>query len=85
MIVCGLIALRPGGVHGRLPHGVGVLAGAVVVIIAFVWDFRNTSAGGLPNPFNWPLFLAGELIALSAFLAAAKSARVPESQRRHGS
>lgn len=71
MILCGVISLRAGGIHGRIPHWAGVLAGAVVIIVAFVWDFRNTSAGGLPNPFNWPLFLIGEAIGLTAFLAAA--------------
>jgi hypothetical protein len=71
MIVCGLISLRAGGIRGRLPHWAGVMVGAAVIVIAFVWDFRNTSAGGIPNPFNWPLFLAGEAIGLGAFLAAA--------------
>jgi len=71
MIVCGLISLRQGGIRGRLPHWAGVMTGAAVIVIAFVWDFRNTSVGGIPNPFNWPLFLAGEAIGLSAFLAAA--------------
>src|ERR1700733_14150301 len=59
MIVCGWISLRAGGIRGRLPHFAGVLAGAAVIVIAFVWDFQNTSAGGLPNPFNWPIFLVG--------------------------
>jgi len=72
MIVCGIISLRAGGVRGRISHWTGVLAGAVVIVTAFVWDFRNTSAGGIPNPFNWPLFLVGEAIGLSAFLAALK-------------
>jgi hypothetical protein len=71
MIVCGLISLRAGGIRGRLPHWAGVLAGALVIIMAFVWDFRNTTAGGFPNPFNWRLFLLGEAIGLGAFLAAA--------------
>jgi len=75
MIVCGLISLRAGGLRGRFPHWTGVLAGAVVIIVAFVWDFRNTSAGGIPNPFNWPLFLFGEAIGLSAFLAATLARR----------
>jgi hypothetical protein len=79
MIVCGLISLRAGGIRGRLPHWAGILAGALVIIIAFVWDFRNTTAGGIPNPFNWPLFLAGEAIGLSAFVVATK---VEPSQRR---
>ncbi len=81
MIVCGLISLRAGGIQGRLPHWTGVLAGALVIVIAFVWDFRNTSAGGLPNPFNWPLFLAGEVIGLSAFLAALKFPKYPVSRK----
>jgi hypothetical protein len=81
MIVCGLISLRAGGVRGRLPHWAGVLAGAAIIVIAFVWDFRNTSAGGIPNSFNWPLFLVGEAVGIGAFLAAAGShARVPVNQ-----
>lgn len=71
MIVCGLISLRAGGIQGRFWNWLGVLAGAVIIVIAFVWDFRNTSAGGLPNPFNWPLFLFGEALGVAAFLAAA--------------
>ncbi len=90
MILCGLISLRAGGIRGRAPHWTGVLAGAVVIIVAFVWDFRNTSAGGIPNPFNWPLFLAGEALGVSAFLAALNppalnSPRYRESQKQHGS
>ncbi|HTW66908.1 MAG TPA: hypothetical protein VME17_19950 [Bryobacteraceae bacterium] len=70
MILCGVIALRERGVQGRPLHWAGVVAGAFVIVLAFVWDFRNTSAGGLPHPFNWPLFAIGEAIGLSAFLAA---------------
>jgi hypothetical protein len=82
MIVCGWISLRAGGIRGRLPHFAGVLAGAAVIVIAFVWDFRNTSAGGLPNPFNWPLFLVGEAIGLIAFLAATLPSRTTAREFR---
>ena len=75
MIVCGLISLRAGGIRGRPLHWSGVLGGAVIIIVAFVWDFRNTTAGGFPNPFNWLLFLLGEALGLIAFLAASRSAR----------
>ena len=71
MIACGLISLQAGGVRGSLMHWTGVLGGALVIIVAFVWDFRNTTAGGFPNAFNWPLFLLGEAMGLTAFLAAA--------------
>jgi hypothetical protein len=70
MIVCGLISLRQPEPHGKPLHWFGVLAGTVVMVVAFIWDFRNTMAGGFPNAFNWPLFLLGEAIALSAFLVA---------------
>jgi hypothetical protein len=70
MIVCGLISFRAGGIRSRTPHWLGVLGGAVVIIIAFVWDFQNIMKGGMPNRFNWPLFLAGEGIGLVAFVAS---------------
>src|SRR5580692_942385 len=75
MIVCGLISLRAGGIRGGPLHWAGVLGGALIIIVAFVWDFRNTTAGGFPNPFNRPLFLLGEAIGLTAFLTASRSAR----------
>jgi hypothetical protein len=75
MIVCGLISLRAGGIRGGPLHWTGVLGGALIIIVAFVWDFRNTTAGGFPNSFNWPLFLLGEAIGLTAFLTASRSAR----------
>jgi hypothetical protein len=68
MIVCGIVADGP---RGSALHWTGVLAGAAVIVLAFIWDFRNTTAGGWPNPFNWPLFLIGEALGLSAFVAAA--------------
>src|SRR5207253_301038 len=46
----------------------GILAGAVIVIVVFTWDFRNISAGGMPHPFNWPLVALGEAIGLAAIL-----------------
>ena len=72
MIVCGVMSLQSGGIRGRRVHWTGIFGGALVIIVAFVWDFRNTMAGGIPNSFNWPLFLAGEVIGLIAFAAAAR-------------
>jgi hypothetical protein len=72
MIVCGVASFRMGGVRLGAPHWAGVFTGALVIIAAFVWDFRNTMSGGLPNPFNWWLFAAGEVIGLIAFVAAVR-------------
>lgn len=71
LVVCGLVSLRLGGMPARPREWMAMIAGGLIVILSFVWDYRNTMAGGLPNPFNWPLFSAGEAIALAGFLAAA--------------
>jgi hypothetical protein len=50
-----------------------IILGGAIVVAAFVWDFRNTGVGRSPNPFNWPLFLVGELTGLFAFASALRS------------
>jgi len=72
LVVCGLVSLGLGGVPARPREWMAMIAGGLIVILAFAWDYRNTMTGGLPNPFNWPLFLAGEVIALTAFLSAVR-------------
>ena len=72
LVVCGLYSLHVGGMPARPLDWMAMIAGGLVVILSFVWDFRNTMAGGLPNPFNWPLFFAGEVIAVLGFLSAAR-------------
>ena len=49
-------------------HWLSAFAGALFVLAAFIWDHRNVMAGGMPKPFNWPLFAVGELLWLAAFL-----------------
>ncbi len=45
-----------------------LVAGGIVVIVAFCWDYTNILAGRLPNPFNWPLFFLGLSISAFTFL-----------------
>jgi len=85
LIVCGFISLSRGGVPARPQHWLAMIAGGLVVILSFLWDFRNTMAGGLPNPFNWPLFLVGEALGLIGFLAALRNPGSRESRTRRGS
>src|SRR5207248_2543256 len=47
-----------------------ILLGGVMIVGAFVWDFRNTAQGGNPNPFNWILFFAGELTGVAGFASS---------------
>lgn len=51
-------------------HWVGIVGGGIVLMVAFMWDWRNTMAGHPPNAFNWPLFTLGELICIGSFLHA---------------
>ncbi len=44
-----------------------VLFGALLILGAFWWDFRNTLAGGPPSAFNWPLLVLGLAVGLAGF------------------
>jgi len=44
-----------------------ITAGGVIVIVSFCLDYENIMAGGLPAPFNWPLFFVGLLTAAATF------------------
>ena len=69
LIVTGLIALRRAvPLHGI--HWTGLVVGGCLVLISFMLDFPNTIAGGLPHPFAWAIFAAGELLGIIAFCHA---------------
>jgi len=57
-------------------HWLGIIAGALIVVLAFTWDFRNLTAGGMPNPFNWPLFVLGGAVSLGTFAHAVRASGV---------
>jgi hypothetical protein len=38
---------------------VGVLLGALVIVLSFTLDYRNIMAGGMPYPFHWGVFILG--------------------------
>lgn len=72
-IICaGLLALaRP---MKMLPwHWVAMTLGGALILMSFMWDYQNLTAGGLPRPFAWELFSAGELTGAAAFLHAFRS------------
>jgi hypothetical protein len=51
-------------------HWAAVCAGGLLIVAACCWDCQNTAAGGWPSAFHWPLFAAGEVLSVGAFLAA---------------
>jgi len=69
IVGCGLAALwRP--VILRSLQWIGLFWGGALVILSFTWDFRHVLAGNLPHPFDWWLFLLGELLSVGSFLLA---------------
>jgi hypothetical protein len=42
-----------------LGNAVGVLLGAVVIVLSFTLDYRNIMAGGMPHTFHWGVFGLG--------------------------
>jgi hypothetical protein len=79
MIVCGSIALTR-TIHLKAPHWIAILSGGLIVVIACCLDYPNITRGGLPNPFHWGLFTAGELLGVAGFASAAASSKSREFQ-----
>ena len=48
----------------------GVLLGALVIIVAFTFDYRNIMASGMPNPFHWGVFGLGMAIGAVSYARA---------------
>ncbi|MDX2153063.1 MAG: hypothetical protein SFV54_20130 [Bryobacteraceae bacterium] len=79
MIACGLLALqrdwdnRP--IHATYLHWLGLLGGALIIVLSFTWDYRTLLAGAPPQHFNWPLFSAGLLCGIASFTHAWRANR----------
>lgn len=81
IIAAGILALaRP--IRMLPAHWFAMTVGGVLILMSFMWDYRNLMAGGVPRPFAWRLFGAGELVGLLAFLHAfrlSKTSRAPDA------
>ena len=53
-------------------HWSGILAGAVIIIVAFAMDYRHIMSGGTPREFNWFVFTAGIGLGLLSYAWAAR-------------
>jgi hypothetical protein len=69
IVAAGILALaRPA--HLLALHWFTITLGCLLILMSFMWDYQNLLAGGLPRPFQWTLFGAGELTGMMAFLHA---------------
>ena len=91
MIAAGTVTLYRESAGQPIPlrtrHWLSASIGGLLIVLAFGWDFPNTSAGRDPNPFHWPLFALGLAVGLTAFLHAAfrnPSAHADREHTRHG-
>jgi hypothetical protein len=74
IVSAGLLALaRP--VRMLPAHWGAMTLGGALILMSFMWDYQNLMAGGLPRPFAWSLFGAGELVGVAAFLHAFRSSK----------
>jgi len=46
---------------------IGVLLGALVIVLSFTLDYRNIVAGGMPHPFHWGVFGLGMGIGAASY------------------
>jgi hypothetical protein len=59
------------GVRIGVIEWVGIVAGAIVIVVAFAMDYRHVMAGGMPHPFNWLVFGLGMMLGIGSYIRAA--------------
>jgi hypothetical protein len=72
MIAAGIRYLRS-PIHLGARHWAGILAGAGVILVSFMLDYRNVMAAGMPHPFNWGLFALGLAMGIASYSLAART------------
>lgn len=74
MVTAGTVTFRREAIGQPLRltaiHWLLFFASGLLLITAFCEDYRNVAQGGLPNPFDWPVFAVGLAIGVGTFLAA---------------
>lgn len=79
MIAAGVVVLwlewRGRPVRPGWADWTAIVVGGLLIVAACCWDFRNTAAGGEPNPFNWWLLAAGEVVGLAGFVQGLRRSR----------
>lgn len=59
-----------------------LVAGGLIVIVAFCWEWRRVADCQRPQAFNWPLFIAGNAVGLAGALRSLVSARTAREPGR---
>ncbi len=64
-----ILLSRPGEI-GRVASA-ALVAGSVILLVSFTWDWRRWMAGAMPGPFPWIAFAIGEVLLVAGFLPIA--------------
>ncbi len=59
-------------------------AAGALIVATFLWNAADAAAGGVPDRFPWPLFLAAYAGGLTVFVRACLRARSPSSRSGTG-
>lgn len=54
-----------------------IVAGGIILVVSFCWDWRHVAGGGVPRAFPWWLFLGGEAVSLGGFVRALAGRAAP--------
>jgi hypothetical protein len=80
MVLAGSIVLvaEATGRPFRISRGewAAIVAGGLILIASFCWDWRHIADGGVPRAFPWPLSAIGEAFALGGFVRAWRACRI---------
>ncbi len=52
-----------------------IVAGGLILVSSFCWDWRRIAAGEMPGGFPWAVFGLGEMIGLAGFVVAWRGSR----------
>jgi len=59
-----------------------LVAGGLIVIVAFCWEWRRVTDFQRPQAFNWPLFIIGNAVGLAGALRSLSPAATALGQER---
>ena len=61
-----------------------IVAGGLILIASFCWDWRHIAGSGMPAAFPWLVFSIGEIIGLGGFVHAWRMTRGEERRVSRG-
>jgi hypothetical protein len=76
-----MLAVPPSPVPKLAPKlgSLALIAGALIALATFTWDWRRWLAGGMPEHYPWAIFTLGEALIIAGFLSYLRPAIRPSA------